>query len=224
MFKNLFKLNALAALLIIGFFSSCSEESSPVDVENYVIEATYEIQKAHHIGRPGCFEVVFPITLLFPDDTSAEVDSYMNLKETIRSWKESNPDVDGRPKIEYPIEVLTEDGDLVTIAEKSELRELLKECRADFVDGPRDHHHRGKFRACFDLVFPVTLAFPDGTSAEAANGMEIKKLLREWKFNNRDSDERPSLEFPIEIEYEDETTETINNKEELIEAKKACRD
>jgi hypothetical protein len=224
MFKNLFKLNALVALFIIGLFSSCSEEASPVDVDNYVTEATYEIQKAHRIGKPGCFEVVFPLTIELPDGTTAEADSYANIKEVIRAWKEANPDVDGRPTLVYPIEVMTEDGELISLNDKAELIELLKECRASFIDGPRDHHNHGKFRACFDVEFPVTLTFPDGTTAEAASGKEVKMLLRNWRKENPDSAERPTLNFPIAIVYEDGTSETINSKEELIEAKKACRD
>lgn len=224
MFKNLLKLNALAALFVVAMLSSCSEESSPVDVENYVIESSYEIQKAHRLGRPGCFEVVFPLTLEFPDSSTAEVNSYPDIKEAIRSWKEENPDVSGRPSLVYPIEVVTEEGELLSLESKAEVIELLKECRREFLDRPRDHHHGGKFRACFDVVFPLTILLPDGESAVAENGMEVKEILRSWKLENPDSAERPVLEFPIEITYDDGSTQTINNKEELIVAKKACRD
>ncbi|MBT8229244.1 MAG: hypothetical protein KJO50_03230, partial [Bacteroidia bacterium] len=106
MFKNLLKLNALVALFIVGFMTSCSDDDSDVQVENYVIETTYELQKAHMIGRPGCFELVFPVTIEFPDATTAEVDSYENMKETIRAWKEANVDSEDRPQLVYPIDVI----------------------------------------------------------------------------------------------------------------------
>lgn len=225
MFKNLLKLNALVALFVVGFMTSCSDEdSSDVQVDNYVIETTYEIQKAHMLGRPGCFELVFPVTIEFPDATTAEVDSYQNLKETVRAWKEANLDSNQRPQLVYPIDVINEDGEVITVADKSELIALKKECKRDFMDGPRDHHHRGKFRACFDLVFPLTIAIPDGTEVVVNDVEELKAALRDYKENNPDSAQRPQLVFPIEIQFEDGTTQTINSKEELRAAKKACRD
>ncbi|MBT8191485.1 MAG: hypothetical protein KJO29_13725 [Bacteroidia bacterium] len=224
MFKNLLKLNALVALFIVGFMTSCSDDDSDVQVENYVIETTYELQKAHMIGRPGCFELVFPITIEFPDATTAEVDSYENMKETIRAWKEANVDNEDRPQLVYPIDVINEDGEVITVTDKTELIELKKECRKEFINGPRDHHHRGKFKACFDLVYPLSIALPDGTEVVVNDVDELKTTLRDYKENNPGSTERPQLVYPIEIQFEDGTTQTINSKEELREAKKECRE
>ncbi|NNF21775.1 MAG: hypothetical protein HKN67_07525 [Saprospiraceae bacterium] len=224
MFKNLLKLNALVALFIVGFMTSCSDDDSDVQVENYVIETTYELQKAHMIGRPGCFELVFPVTIEFPDATTAEVDSYENMKETIRAWKEANVDNEDRPQLVYPIDVINEDGEVITVTDKTELIELKRECRKEFMNGPRDHHHRGKFKACFDLVYPLSIALPDGTEVVVNDVDELKTTLRDYKENNPGSTERPQLVYPIEIQFEDGTTQTINSKEELREAKKECRE
>ena len=138
-------------LIVICGFSSCSEEASPVDVENYVIEATYELQKSHQIGRPGCFELVFPVTLEFPDDTTAEADSYANIKETIRSWKESNPDVDGRPSLQFPIEVINEAGEMISIADVP----IIEETRLTTSTSVQDKI-RADFTAAGILVSPWT--------------------------------------------------------------------
>ena len=224
MFKNLLKLNALVALFIVGFMSSCSDENADVQVDNYVIESSYELQRSHMIGRPGCFELVFPVSLEFPDASTAEVDSYESLRETIRAWKEANLDVDGRPQLVYPVDIINEDGEVITISEKSELIELKKECRREFMNGPHDHHHRGKFRACFDLVFPLSIAFPDGSEIEVSDVDELKASLRDYKENNPTTNERPQLVYPIEIQFEDGTLQTVNSKEELREAKRECRD
>ena len=224
MFKNLFKVNALLILAFAGLITSCSDELDTTDVENYVIESTYEIQKNHMVGRPGCFELVFPVTIIFPDSTTAEASSYQNIKETIRSWRQANPDVEGRPHLEFPIEVLNQDGELISIADRTELRKLIRDCKRDFRHGPRDHHMMGKFRACFELVFPLDVLLPEGTLVEVESYREIKQTLREWRQDNPGSTDRPQLNFPIEIEHEDGSTETINSVEELKAAKEACRD
>ncbi len=224
MFKNLLKLNALLALFVTGMMSSCSDENSTVDVDNYVIETTFEIQKAFKIGKPGCYELVFPVTLEFPDATTAEVDSYENLKETVRAWKEANTEVDGRPSLEFPVDVLSQDGELITINEKSELVELAKECISDYRDGPRDHHRLGKFRACFRLVMPLSIELPSGIIVEVQNYQQLKNVLREWKMNNPNATERPHLVYPLTIAFEDGSTQEIASPEELRQAKKDCRD
>ena len=225
MFKNLLKINALVAILLVGLMTSCSkEEDNGTLVDNFVIESTYEIQKKFKIGKAGCFELVFPVTVEFPDESTAEVDSYENLKETVKAWKEANMDVEGRPSLVYPVEILDDEGEVISIESAEALKEVVKECIKEFRENARDHHRRGKFRACFDLVFPVTINFPDGTTAEAEDYKSIKMAVREWKQNNPDATERPQLNFPVQIVYEDGTVEDIASKEDLIAAKQACRD
>ncbi|NNE26401.1 MAG: hypothetical protein HKN09_06125 [Saprospiraceae bacterium] len=225
MFKNLLKINALVAILLVGLMTSCSkEEDNGTLVDNYVIESTYELQKKFRIGKAGCFELVFPVSVEFPDASTAEVDSYQNLKETVKAWKESNLDVEGRPSLVYPVEILDQEGEVISIDGPDALKEVIKECIQEFRDGPRDHHRRGKFRACFDLVFPLTINFPDSTTLEVEDYKSIKMAVRTWKHNNPDSAERPKLDFPIQIVYEDGTVEDIESVEDLKAAKRACRD
>ena len=225
MFKNLLKINALVAILLVGLMTSCSkEEDNGTLVDNYVTNSTYELQKKFKIGKAGCFELVFPVSVAFPDSTTAEVDSYENLKETVKAWKEANMDVEGRPSLVYPVEILDDEGEVITIESAEALKEVVKECIQDFRDGPRDHHRRGKFRACFDLVFPITINFPDGTTAEVEDYKSIKMAVREWKQNNPDAEERPQIDFPIQIVYEDGSVEDIASVEELKAAKQACRE
>ncbi len=64
-------------------------------------------------------------------------------------------------------------------------------------------------------MFPLTIQFPDGTTAEAADRAELKSLAREWKEANPDSEERPAIVFPIDVTLEDGSTVTVNSKEEL---------
>jgi len=218
MFSNQIKIKVLTLLCLGLIISSCTKEESGVEVENYGFTESYEMQKNLNAGIHGCVELVFPISVTLPDDTVAEFDSFEQAKEELQAWKEANPNVDGRPHIVFPVEVITQEGDVVSVDSRQEIREIIKDCKSDFP--PRPRH----FRACFKIQFPVSLSFPDGTTLELANHMELKQALREWKMNNMGAAEKPELVYPITIVYEDGSTLEIASKEDLVAAKKACRD
>ena len=75
---------------------------------------------------------------------------------------------------------------------------------------------------CFDLVFPITFDMPDGstitvTSDDEDGWAEIKA----WYEENPDAEEKPALQYPVEIIYEDETI-TINDDDEMRAAYRRC--
>ena len=77
---------------------------------------------------------------------------------------------------------------------------------------------------CFDLVFPITFDMPDGstitvTSDDEDGWAEIKA----WYETNPDAEEKPALQYPVEIIYEDETI-TINDDDEMRAAYRLCGD
>ena len=66
---------------------------------------------------------------------------------------------------------------------------------------------------------------PDGstitvTSDDEAGWAEIKA----WYEANPDVEEKPALQYPVNISYRDGTTQTINNDEEMRAAEEACRE
>tara|TARA_B000000475_G_scaffold60705_1_gene48111 strand:- start:275 stop:763 length:489 start_codon:yes stop_codon:yes gene_type:complete len=69
---------------------------------------------------------------------------------------------------------------------------------------------------------------PDGTTIEiSADDEESWAEYKSWYDDNPESDERPSLQYPVEITYRtEEGTETqiINSEEEMISAKEECRE
>lgn len=223
---HLKSLGLLSLFVFSLLFVSRNKEETVTDdviVENFVAESVYAMQRDGNCGKFGCFEFVFPITINFPDGSSASVDDYDVLKETIRTWKEANPDAEGKPTLGFPLEVLTQDGDVLSVANREELGELRKECRRDYYQNNDHRRHKGKGNRCFKLTFPVTIAFPDATTAEAADRQELKLLLREWKSNNPGPQtERPELTFPITVELEDGSTQTVNSREELQDLKETC--
>jgi hypothetical protein len=237
----------LAAVLFAGLMlTSCSKESESIDtvsVENYVDQSVFNFQAEGNVGKFGCFEFVFPLTIAFPDGSTTDAEDYESLRSTIKSWIEDHADEldlperdstrrnrhgyladipwDKLPSLVFPIEVISEDGEVSSLADQRELLQLKRECRKDFFEGRgRHNHHRGD--RCFKLVFPITLVLEDGSTITGTDGKDLKMQVREWKASNPDATERPTLQFPVTVQLEDESTQEVASKEDLQALKETC--
>ncbi len=207
-------------------FISCDKETESLSsdsVENYVDEVVFGIQKHGNLGKFGCYELIFPLTITFEDGSSMEIENYPAMRSAIRDYREANPDATTRPTLNYPIEVFTAIGTVMTVESADALQDLGKQCRRRFF---HRHHHKGhRFRGkgyCFKLVFPVKVEFPGGSVLEAAGRRALQSALRTWRLQNRDAEERPQLQFPLTVEMEDETQVEVESKEALQELKEGC--
>ncbi len=250
MFRKIFLKYSFAILALLSaglFITSCSEEAdSVVDIEtteNFVNQSIYSLQTEGNVGKLGCFEFVFPVSILYPDGTTESVDDYETLRATIKAWFEANaasldlPEKDSTrrrgfgyladipwdmlPTLDFPVDILTDSAEIVTVEDREQLFELKKTCKKDFY-GNRGRHGHGKGDKCFSLVYPVTLVLPDGSTITGEDRKEIKTQLREWKAENPDNEERPSLQFPVTVELEDDSTQEIATQEDLEALKETC--
>jgi len=117
----------------------------------------------------------------------------------------------------------TEEGEVLSVESQEELRDLKIECRRAFRRD-RENRIRNFFRrACFDVVFPVTVEFPNGSVLEAATPATFKVALREWKEANPGrQEERPTLVYPLTVEFEDGTQTSVNSVDEIRALKDTC--
>lgn len=211
---------AFAALILsIGFFASCNKDSADTtaDIDNYVTETVQNLEATTRTGRGGCFELVFPVTIGFPTDKTVEVNSYEEMKEAIRAWRKENGKPGKtlvKPHFVYPIDVITKDGETVTVSSLLELIALKKECVSQ---------GNGQGLPCFRLNYPITIVYPDNSTATYTMAVEMRKALREWKKNNPDALYRPVLSYPISITMQDGSIVDINSKEEFKKIKEACK-
>ena len=75
---------------------------------------------------------------------------------------------------------------------------------------------------CFELIFPLTFNMPDGSSVIVENDSENSwDQIKTWYEANPDSEEKPQMQFPVVIFYEDDTY-TLNSSEELRGAYSRC--
>ena len=95
------------------------------------------------------------------------------------------------------------------------------------VDDFSEKRGQGDWR-CFYLVFPVTFEMPDGSTITVETDDESGwSDLKSWYDNSGAVIERPSIQYPVDIIFkteESETTITIDNAEEMNSAKEECRE
>jgi hypothetical protein len=219
----------LPLLAVLTIMVACNK-TEELSTEELVDQALYSAQERGGMGRFGCYELVFPVTIVLPDGSTAEVDSYEAVKQALRAYFQANgggprPHHGNRPHLafQFPISVLSEDGDLITVENEAELRQLRADCAgATFGNhGPQGHGQHGL--CCFEIVFPLTVEFPDGTTAEAADRQALHQLIRTWRINNPGATERPKIVFPLTVKMDDDgSLVTVNNREELRQLKRDC--
>ena len=211
---------------MLSLVTSCSDSDTAelLSTEDFVAAAIDDLEAQGKIGRGGCYEFIFPISIDFADGSAAELADYSSLRIVLKTWREDNPDRENKPTLSFPVEVLSEDGSVISLANKEELKELRQECRRSHFDNP--NRVRDFFRtACFDVVFPVSLSFPNGSRLDAATPGALKTAIRAWKQNvRRPVDDHPRIVFPITVAYEDGTQVEADSIEALKELKDQCAD
>ena len=163
-----------------------------------------------------CFEFVYPVNVLLPDGTSQAANDDEELEEIIFTWYENNPDDSiGYPTLEFPVNVDL-DGEIITVNSEEELEELFEEC-------DDDDHEGNPFEECFTISYPITIVFPDSTTADVNSNEELEMTIDNWYDQNPDSDDDPTLVYPIEVTLmEDGSVVTVNDDDELEEIIEEC--
>lgn len=208
-------------LILSGtFFMSCNrdENLTEAEVENYVNETITTLETRNRIGRGACFELIFPVSITLPDNSVVELNSYDELRSTLKTYIEAN----GRPKnrpyatntfFVYPITVLTNEGEMVTVNGREELIELRKECI---------RNGGGQGRPCFRLNYPLSVSYPDGTVVSYTTPRELHIALKTWRVNNPNPTTHPQLVYPLSITLADGTVQSITTRADFRLLKDNC--
>jgi len=237
MMTRILKSSYLLLFFAAFAFVACEKEEA-ADLGEVTSEAAFtEMEESGQMGCRGCFSIVYPVTLVFEDGTTAAVDGPQAIREALRAYVAENGRPGSRPEFEYPYDVELEDGTIQTLNSKEDFLALLQECgfepgngrpgfgRPGFGGPGPDRPFFLRPNPCYSLVFPVTVEFPNGRSLEVDNRAELLRLIRRWnkKFEHRPR--RPRLQFPFEVELsEDGTLVTIEDIEGLRELLQGCRE
>ena len=169
-----------------------------------------------------CFTLIFPVSFNMPDGSLVTVEA--DDEESwagIKAWYETNQDSEERPIMQFPVGILFDEESLV-IDNQEEMRSAYQECYPK-RDG---EWSRDRDETCFYLVFPVTYVMPDGSTISVTSDDEDGwSDLKNWYEENGDSEDKPELQYPVDIIVETEegsSTVTINGEEEMAATKRGC--
>lgn len=171
--------------------------------------------KQEHRKRFGrfnrCFEFVYPITLVMPDESTITLDSAAD-RSQVRDWFTANPGIEGKPELQYPVTITYEDGTEVLLEDKEDMHSEKSAC-------PKPSGRR--WDKCFTLKLPVSFLMPDGTIITVNSDDEFSQL-KEWRETNPDVEDKHLLQFPVTIIYKDGTEVEITTVEDMQAVKKEC--
>lgn len=238
MLKEVLKFFLLPLVCFSAMYLASCKKDATTDVAATADDATdyalYSAQERGGFGPYGCYELVFPVTIVLPDSTPVVVSSYDEMKDAVRAYFEANGGSVGggghhghqgnRPKIDflYPISVLNSDGELLTVANQDELEALREACPGTFGNHGYQGHGHHKME-CFTLVFPITILFPDSTTQTVNSKLELRTVTHDWRINNPGVPGRPQFVFPITVQLTDDSSLVVlNNKDELHQLKEDC--
>ncbi|MEM6967618.1 MAG: hypothetical protein AAF573_22835 [Bacteroidota bacterium] len=152
----------------------------------------------------ACFDFVYPITVIFPDNSSQTINTDDELIDAVDAWYNANPNSDDDPTLAYPVHVtFTDSGVTVPVANDEELENLFEVCE------------EYEFDDCFEFIFPMEIQFPDASVIAINSLYEGENAVDAWYDANPNSDEDPTIVYPIQVKLEDGTIKTINSEEDL---------
>ncbi len=160
--------------------------------------------------RKECFALVLPVSFIMPDGSTISVEDKEGFKQ-IKEWFKANPEAEGKPELQFPVEIAFADGTTQEIASEEEIKAARETCKE-------------KRQRCFKFVFPVTMVMPDGTEIVGNNRDEFKAAIKDWHTANPDAEEKGTLKFPVNITFPDESQMTIESAEEMKALKEKCRE
>lgn len=177
------------------------------------MEALKEDCKDGDWDKDSCFEFVYPITYVMPDDTEITGDDDESLWGAIKAWYDDHPDVAAEPSLQFPVSITFDDGDGApqVINNQTELDAVKDDCVGDDWD-----------KACFDLVYPLTYIMPDDTAITGNDKEELWLAIKAWYEDHPDVAAKPSLQYPVEIVFEDGATQSIEDEAAMEAAKEDC--
>lgn len=196
------KLSIFSFLLVFTLsFSACEKSESFKDKDD-------KEQDKEEKGE--CFDFVYPVTYLMPDGYAIIGNDKEQLNTAMKEWYDNNPEVEGKPTLQYPVEVIFDDEKSLNISDEESMWELKEDCGWDKWD-----------KNCFELVYPISYTMPDGSTISGDNET-VNDAIKAWYEANPNSEEKPELQYPVDVIFKDDDVKTIQNEEEMIAAKEYC--
>lgn len=169
-----------------------------------------ENDQNHDYWGDDCFDIVFPISLIMPDNSTITGANGEELAEKLEIWYQSNGESDVEPQFVFPVQVIFGDM-IIDVASEKELRDIHERCEEEDYDD------------CFDFIYPISYVMPDGSTITGDDEEMVDELIQSWYEVNGESDVRPMLVLPVEIIFEHiDAPMVIVNDEDWTNVEEIC--
>ncbi len=162
----------------------------------------------------GCYKLEFPLPIVDVDGSIITVENHEALCDLM---------IEGRVKdFAYPIELIGEDGELVVANSNEEFNDLIYSCYDDpyYADGSISLLLQGAAlrleQPCYTISYPLTVSQIDTIGNTMTYEVSSDDELAQYEFDGF------TLEYPIDITYEDGSVSTVNQFEDLFEISQIC--
>lgn len=208
------KLSYILLMSLVVVFTAC-QKSNEIDLDSQSMIASL----ADRSGENDCFELVYPLNINMPDGSTETISQEADW-EFVKKWDNKKGE---EFSFQYPLDLLIE-GATVTVNSEKEMDEYGKDCFDDDKEGDWDDDKEGEYdkEDCFEIVLPVTIVLPDGTTQSIAAEGDWD-AVKAWYENHPDAKEEYSYQYPITISYDDGAKIfDLNSVEELEKLEKDC--
>ncbi len=88
------------------------------------------------------------------------------------------------------------------------------------------HGHSGVFgnNRCFEVQFPLTIEFPDGTETTVQNRDELIQAFSDWKAQNPDVQGRLTYVYPFSVLFSDSTSMSVTSDDDWAQVRNVCKE
>lgn len=200
---------SVLVLLMTIIFTSCGDDLHVIEPDannqNVNIFSLIDEEEDNNFTIDMlCFEFVYPIIAINPDGTNATINDEIALQTFIQTAI----DTEVYPTLNFPIQVINDDNETITIGDDEALCDLAFECFDD-CDCAEDEE-------CFEINFPVTIILPDSSTVTVNDWEELETSLDNYYNINPNNDGEISFVFPITVTIlDDNTILTVNNDDDL---------
>ncbi|GAA5219450.1 hypothetical protein [Membranihabitans marinus] len=228
---NLSKLSFFALMLSL-LMISCTEGVVNTTEDLTLTDEELAEGQINDMCASSCFDLVFPLSMNFPDGTTATFDDVDTMRSSLLEWRRANiGEYETWPELVYPISVILDDETESEIASAEEFKALIAECKPFGRKGKRAGKGiKDKIRdkisldSCFTFVYPISFAFPDGSEVAYDSGSEVLEGLKAWKETaGEDEEGQPELVYPISVTLADGTVQELASAEEIKALRETCR-
>ena len=77
-------------------------------------------------------------------------------------------------------------------------------------------------RGCFEFVFPISIDFPDGSTTSVEDYSSLRDAIKAYREANPDSEEKPTLGFPLEVIDSEGHIISVTSQQELRALRRTC--